>query len=96
MYESFLLSLTLKLPTIKGVEEQSEPKLEHKHDSEHKHDHVHEHADVHALITLKERHVSTYILELGVASHSIIIGNFLLIHFLTFRHYTRCYKRRRF
>jgi len=36
--------------------------------------HGHDHAEIGDLIRIKEKHVSTYILELGIASHSIIIG----------------------
>jgi len=36
--------------------------------------HGHDHAEIGDLILVKEKHVSTYILELGIASHSIIIG----------------------
>jgi len=36
--------------------------------------HGHDHAEIGDLILVKEKHVSTYILELGIASHSVIIG----------------------
>eukprot|EP01118_Nematostelium_gracile_P011585 TRINITY_DN4136_c0_g1_i1.p1 TRINITY_DN4136_c0_g1~~TRINITY_DN4136_c0_g1_i1.p1 ORF type:complete len:372 (+),score=89.23 TRINITY_DN4136_c0_g1_i1:63-1118(+) len=54
-------------PTINGH------KMHHAHD--HNHDHDHEHG--HGLILSRESHesrIATYILEMGVASHSIIIG----------------------
>lgn len=47
------------------------------HTSHHKsHDHDHATADEHGhhLILLKEKHLTTYILEIGIATHSVIIG----------------------
>jgi zinc transporter 1/2/3 len=46
-------------------------------DDSHEHAHgegEHDHSHGHDLMLRKEQHVSTYLLELGIASHSIIVG----------------------
>jgi len=53
--------------------EEKDPHASHNHSDSPIHDHGHDH-HLHDLILRKEQHISTYILELGIASHSIIIG----------------------
>jgi len=63
----------------KGEQQQQQQQHQHHHDHAHGEEgHAHGHDDGHThgheLILRKEQHVSTYILEVGIASHSIIIG----------------------
>jgi len=75
---------TPKIEEVEMKDEKHHSHADHSHQEKghthhshehHSHDHSHDdHAHGHELILRKEIHISTYILELGIASHSIIIG----------------------
>eukprot|EP01119_Soliformovum_irregulare_P001468 TRINITY_DN1116_c0_g1_i1.p1 TRINITY_DN1116_c0_g1~~TRINITY_DN1116_c0_g1_i1.p1 ORF type:complete len:393 (+),score=62.80 TRINITY_DN1116_c0_g1_i1:48-1181(+) len=65
------------LPKTDDEAEKGTSKTEAEHSHSHSHSHHHDDGHAHAgelLFAQKEHEVSTYILELGIVSHSIIIG----------------------
>ena len=58
----------------------SNPSLETQNEETDNHEHCHDDGHTHGLeLFSKEQHISTLILELGIASHSIIIGESLFL-----------------
>lgn len=65
-----------EMQTHRDIEKNETPKDTPKHSHNH---HDHEHA--YGLVLRKERQIGAYVLEMGVASHSMIIGNTIISSF---------------